>query len=132
MLSPTSIEVNLLPWKLPWKLICFHGLRPLKQNLLPCVPPTSTEISPLPCKLPPIPMEVDLLQFTSHLSSFIQELYIIARKLTSMYVYFDGIFHQLLWKLEIGQLPWKQLQLRVVVRVRVRVKFGPVEAAGSS
>ena len=85
----TFMEVNLLTWKYPWKLI----------------PPTSTEGKQLPWKhqipwkLPRTSMKINLLPFTS---------IVVAMEVASFnnFIYF-GSFHQLPWTLQVGQFPWR-------------------------
>ena len=68
------------------------------------IPPTSTEVNQFPWKLPPTFMEVNLVPSTS------MEAAMEVATFSSL-IYFHESFHRLPWKMEVGQLPYKQLQL---------------------
>ena len=117
----TSTEVNPLPWKLPptsMKFTYVHlvpWVQPWRQ-LHPVAPSTSSAEAST-ClhllawmKLPPTSMEVGNRP--------------VSWKQQTTFMY----FHQLPWKLEVGQLPWRQPQLSVKFRVGVNL----VQAAGAS
>ena len=85
----TSMETNLLPWKVQWKLI----------------PPTSSEVSQLPWELPPTSMDVNSLPFTCmevaiEVASFsIYEFIYFHESCYLCTIYIDFHLHLLPWKL---------------------------------